>query len=156
MITRAITACIYMSKLPYIYCLTVTWCCEFKMQHVVPNISNWYICIAFPLTTITDTFPDNKVHGANMGPTWVLSAPDGPHTGPMNLAIRDTMAYVRSICVYRTANWVLISLGIELSPVSQKVSTWIDDNRDFGEALNICTNHCLKGPIIYPFSVKGM
>ena len=23
--------------------------------------------------------PDNKVHGANMGPTWVLSAPDGPH-----------------------------------------------------------------------------
>ena len=31
--------------------------------------------------------PDNKVHGANMGPTWVLSAPDGPHVGPMNLAI---------------------------------------------------------------------
>ena len=28
-------------------------------------------------------------HGANMGPTWVLSAPDGPHVGPMNLAIRD-------------------------------------------------------------------
>ena len=24
-----------------------------------------------------------------MGPTWVLSAPDGPHAGPMNLAIRD-------------------------------------------------------------------
>ena len=33
-------------------------------------------------------FPDNKVHGANMGPTWVLSSPDGPHVGPMNLAIR--------------------------------------------------------------------
>ena len=27
-------------------------------------------------------FPDSKVHGANMGPTWVLSAPDGPHVGP--------------------------------------------------------------------------
>ena len=24
-----------------------------------------------------------------MGPTWVLSAPDGPRVGPMNLAIRD-------------------------------------------------------------------
>ena len=35
--------------------------------------------------------PDNKVHGANMGPTWVLSAPDGPHVGPMNLAIRDAL-----------------------------------------------------------------
>ena len=29
-----------------------------------------------------------KVHGANMGPIWVLSAPDGPHVDPMNLAIR--------------------------------------------------------------------
>ena len=32
--------------------------------------------------------PDNKVHGTIMGPTWALSAPDGPHVGPMNLAIR--------------------------------------------------------------------
>ena len=32
--------------------------------------------------------PDSKVHRANMGPTWVLSAPDGPHVGPINLAIR--------------------------------------------------------------------
>ena len=31
----------------------------------------------------------NKVHEANMGPTWVLSATDGPHVGHMNLAIRD-------------------------------------------------------------------
>ena len=30
----------------------------------------------------------SKVHGANIGPTWVLSAPDGPHVGPMNLATR--------------------------------------------------------------------
>ena len=33
--------------------------------------------------------PDSKVHGADMGPSWVLSAPDGPHVGPMNLAIRE-------------------------------------------------------------------
>ena len=33
-------------------------------------------------------YQDSKIHGANMGPTWVLSAPDGPHVGPMNLAIR--------------------------------------------------------------------
>ena len=32
--------------------------------------------------------PDSKVHGANMGPTWVQLAPDGPHVGPMNFAIR--------------------------------------------------------------------
>ena len=32
--------------------------------------------------------PDITVHGANMGPNWVLSAPDGPPISPMNLAIR--------------------------------------------------------------------
>ena len=31
--------------------------------------------------------PDSKVHGTNMGPIWVLAAPDGPHVGAMNLPI---------------------------------------------------------------------
>ena len=30
-----------------------------------------------------------------MGPIWVLSAPDEPHVGPMNLAIRDGLALIR-------------------------------------------------------------
>ena len=33
---------------------------------------------------------DSKVHGANMGPTWVLLAQDGPHVGPINLASPET------------------------------------------------------------------
>ena len=33
--------------------------------------------------------PDSTVHGASIGPTWVLSAPGGPHVGPVNLATRD-------------------------------------------------------------------
>ena len=51
-------------------------------------------------------YPDSKVHGANMGPTWVLSAPDGPHVGPMNLVIRVHMerrhrdSSVNLRCVY--------------------------------------------------------
>ena len=32
-------------------------------------------------------FPDSKVHGANMGPTWGRQALGGPHVGPMNFAI---------------------------------------------------------------------
>ena len=39
--------------------------------------------------------PESNVHGANMGPTWVLSAPDGHHVGPMNLAIRFKFSCVR-------------------------------------------------------------
>ena len=33
--------------------------------------------------------PDSKVHGANMGPTWDLSALCEPHVGPMNFAILE-------------------------------------------------------------------
>ena len=43
-------------------------------------------------TVLVNDIPDSKVHGANMGPTWVLAAPDGPHVGPMNLAIRDSLS----------------------------------------------------------------
>ena len=32
-------------------------------------------------------YPDSTVHGAKMGPNWVLSDREGPHVGPMNLAI---------------------------------------------------------------------
>ena len=46
--------------------------------------------------------PDSKVHGAKMGPAWVLSAPDGPHVGTMNLAIRvlfvGTLPSMRCLC----------------------------------------------------------
>ena len=38
--------------------------------------------------TIYTEYPDSKVPGAIMGPTWVLSAPGGPHVGPIYLAIR--------------------------------------------------------------------
>ena len=34
--------------------------------------------------------PDSNFHEAHMGPSWVLSAPAGPHVGPMNLAIKDS------------------------------------------------------------------
>ena len=43
-----------------------------------------------------DGTPDSKIHGTNMGPTWVLSAPDAPHIGPVNLAIRDDYHFVKT------------------------------------------------------------
>ena len=48
--------------------------------------------------------PDSKVHGANMGPTWVLLAPDGPHVDHMNLAIRDTIG------ISGVGEWVLLQV----------------------------------------------
>ena len=39
------------------------------------------------------TNPDSKVHGANMGPTWVLSAPDGPHEPCYQGSHRNVVEY---------------------------------------------------------------
>ena len=33
--------------------------------------------------------PDNKVHGAKMGPIWGRQDPGGPRVGPMNIAILE-------------------------------------------------------------------
>ena len=38
------------------------------------------------------TAPDSKVHGANMGPIWGRQDPGGPHVGPMNFAIWDSIS----------------------------------------------------------------
>ena len=42
-------------------------------------------------------WPDSKFHGANMGPPWVPLAPDGPHVGPMDLAISAVMDDGRAV-----------------------------------------------------------
>ena len=52
-----------------------------------PSTCNHFTKNAQVLVVPDHIYPDSKVQGANMGPTWVLSAPDGPHVGPMNLAI---------------------------------------------------------------------
>ena len=54
-------------------------------------------------------YPDSKVNGANMGPTWVLSAPRGSHVGLMNLAICVCVPYLWGWCGLvlgrRCLNW---------------------------------------------------
>ena len=51
--------------------------------------------------------PDSKVHGANMGPTWVPSAPVGPHGGRMNLAIRAILDLLGSENIHLHINNLL-------------------------------------------------
>ena len=54
-------------------------------------------CVNFqPMKMAGQGSPDSKVHGANMGLTCVLLAPDGPHVSPRNLAIR---VYFRVITI---------------------------------------------------------
>ena len=43
-----------------------------------------------------------------MGPTWVLSAPDGPHVGPMNLAISVCNGFVVIMILKMTITVMII------------------------------------------------
>ena len=88
--------------------------------------------------------PDSKVHGANMRPTWVLSVPDGPHVGPMNLVIG---AYYR-IKKSHNGTLVITSYMHQLADTtSSRVGS--DDNAGlhalsalkFGAALNTFCFH---------------
>ena len=66
---------------------------------VLSYVLLWYWSILPEPLRVTSQAPgnieivhrDSKVYGANIGPTWVLSAPDGPHVGPMNLVIRAVL-----------------------------------------------------------------
>ena len=72
-------------------------------------------------TSCIAKLPDSKVHGAKMRPTWVLSAPDGPHVGPMNLAIRDGNLYAWKYCLF---------IGAPLGYISRcrpRVGVWTDE-----------------------------
>ena len=62
----------------------------FPLHRLFPGL---YLSIEYIRKFGFGNIRDSKVHGANMGPNWVLSASDGPHVGPMNLAIRDLLLF---------------------------------------------------------------
>ena len=65
----------------------------------VKNITAVYNVLALPHSrewlviwgTMVNGIPDSKVYGANMGPIWGRQDPGGPHVGPMNFAIWDSI-----------------------------------------------------------------
>ena len=79
-----------------------------------------------------DQYPDNKVHGDNMGPIWGRQDTGGPHAGPMNFAtwveatvmpdgskqqtepmlIRDILHALQNLC---NLNGCYMSLGIRIN-----------------------------------------
>ena len=56
--------------------------------------------------------PDNKVHGANMGPTRVLSASDRPYVGPMNLVIRERSVVWLVYVIIHCISWFKSSFSL--------------------------------------------
>ena len=95
----------YRNGLPIIYIFTQAYYCLFACLYRIP---------------------DGKNNGANMEPTWVLSAPDVPHVGPMNLAIRvilsiqytpmiSSFVFATGKCVYSHQGPLLLT-WLEFTP----------------------------------------
>ena len=72
-----------------LYHFTIIWLHRFNIMFSF--YINQTLIGGLPISVSFLNVQNSKVHGANMGPTWVLSAPDGPHAGPMNLGIRGSM-----------------------------------------------------------------
>ena len=73
------------------------------------------------------TFPDTKVHVANMGPIWGRQAPGGPHVGPMNFVI-----------------WVEISFtNTEMGQVVEMISDWWQGSTYYVVTVNHMAVHDL-------------
>ena len=112
--------------------------------------------------------PDNKFHGAIMGPTWGHQDPGGPHVGPMNLAIGDGLLVTEFMCCclrYKVcymsiyALWLFYTLTLlgmcrqisydifkylfinENTPILFQVITWLAQKIKLYN--NICTSYKL-------------
>ena len=90
------------------------------------------------LWVLSDTYSDSKVHWVNMGPTLVLSAPDGPHVGSMNLAPR-VVSIGSSICIikYRTDRYLFQWLASSPTNISAaETRRVISENQQVGLELH--------------------
>ena len=92
-ITRTIKyGCRGFDKFQNVECFPITFWpifCVFWRYRVI-TLNKFELC---------GSHPDIKVHWANMGSTWDLSAPDGPHVGPINLVIRAVTDSITSTIV---------------------------------------------------------
>ena len=68
--------------------------------------------------------PDSKVHGTNMGPTWVLSAQDGPHVSPINIAIRVNNVQILLYSGRAPHQLIRVKVNITASQKNFHTPTW--------------------------------
>ena len=69
---------------------------------------------------MTLEWPRYNAHGAHLGPTWLLSAPGGPHVGPINLVIRTAHRSVNCLNVKHGQMLIDIMSHLFLSQIGCK------------------------------------
>ena len=69
---------LYLDRMKSFYGNQQSWCHSNMIGSTKAWFSIYHDSINY-IATVIKSRPPIAVHGANMGPTWVLSAPDGPH-----------------------------------------------------------------------------
>ena len=83
-----------------------------------------------------------------MGPTWVLPASDGPHVGPMKLAIRGSTRFMNWYFVFGLLFACKLDLVIELTGVTRVAMSeyiQVDLTIDTSVSLTVQAMECLLG-----------
>ena len=76
---------------------------------------------------VLNGFADSKVHGTNTGGTAILSAPDGPHIGPMKLAIRviGKLIHAIHVCLLTFGEDLMFYLSVcSRMDTSHEICSW--------------------------------
>ena len=63
--------------------------------HSVTRGDSFSCQMLMSLAKQNEIYPDSKVHGANIGPIWGRQDPGGPHVGPVNFAIWESLWKVK-------------------------------------------------------------
>ena len=89
--------------------------------------------------------PDSKDHGANMGPTWVLSAPGRPH---VQYIPRNMLTVFALLCFVVVIHWLIFPYpsgllhwhcgNLTIAPVPAKQPWWIWINTSCEFIMNDC------------------
>ena len=96
-------------------------------------------------------YPENKVDGANMGPTWGRQDPGGPHAGPMTFAISDICPHGGRLSAYLISYiqvlFCLNNCWYQSADILASVAIWA-----VGAVILTCSNYvCVihAGGILY-------
>ena len=73
------------------------------------------------LNTSCNIYPDSKVHGADMGPNWVLSAPDRPPVGPWTLLSGYFLPFCFSFMLHHVTSPKLYCCSISTITVHKQI-----------------------------------
>ena len=143
--------------------LVIPWSLNIKPHYQLPTGSQpWVWSLGCPgnysLDAMTrESNPYSKVHGANMGPTWVLSTPDAPHVGPMNLAIReavghDVMAWKIFLYYWPFVRWEPQVIGPVMESFDRAHSLPYGQEDGFMMTSSDGNIFCITGPLCGEFT----